>query len=259
MAAGYEKVGADHGEALAYLRTNLVHNSLEVWSLMRESHRHDLYVHRDGGIITAHLGIYHSPETDYVSIGGREEAIEALLPLVPAKAVVLLSPEAYEKSRERLGSDKVYANDLLLVRRGEERLVHPELAVRLTERDAEDYSRFGPSFEGPPTPVDWARERLSREAVFGVFDGTLVSVADAIAPLPEMAVIVGVETRKEFRRRGFGTIVVSAALREALARSETCLLGVAQSNEDARRLYGRLGFKKVGEEIWVDIGTGRSP
>jgi ribosomal protein S18 acetylase RimI-like enzyme len=225
----------------------------------RESQRNELYVSRDDGAITAHLGIYHSPEADYVSIGGREDALDGLLPLVPERAVVLLTPKAFERVGDRLGSGRVHATDLMVVGRGEERLVHPELAVRLSEKDAEEYAGFGLSFAGPPPPEEWARERLVRETVFGIFDGRLASVASTIVPTPELAVIMGVETRKEFRRRGLGSAVVSAALREALNRSCSCLLGVASDNEEAKGIYARLGFRKVDAELWVDIGTGLSP
>ena len=87
----------------------------------------------------------------------------------------------------------------------------------------------------------------------------LVSVASATAFHPEISVIIAVETRKEFRRRGYGSSVVSAAVREALDRSRSCALWVAARNAEAQAVYGQLGFKKVGEELWVDIGTGVTP
>ncbi|MCL4518229.1 MAG: GNAT family N-acetyltransferase [Thaumarchaeota archaeon] len=70
---------------------------------------------------------------------------------------------------------------------------------------------------------------------------------------------MGVETRQEFRRRGYGSIVVSAAVREALKHSRCCSLFVRSDNEQALGLYWALGFKKIGEELWVDLGTGLIP
>ncbi len=227
--------------------------------MKRESERQELYVRRHDGAIVAHLGIYHSPEADYASIGGQEDAIGGLLPLIPDRAVVLLTPKAFETVRGKLRSEKTYLSDLMVVERGEERLVNPDRALRLSEKDSEEYAGFGPNFAGPPTPVEWARERISREAVFGVFEGRLVSVASVVVSFSKIAVVMGVETRKEFRRRGYGTAVVSAATREALNNSKSCLLGVASDNEEAKGLYRRLGYTKVSEEVWVDVGTGLSP
>jgi len=258
-ATGVERVKDDDPEALAYLESNLVHNALEIWSMKRESERHELYVRRRNGAIVAHLGIYRAPEADYASIGGQDEEIIELLAVIPEKAVVLLTPSAFGLVGGRLGSEKAYMSDLMVVERGRERLVNPDRAVRLSEKDSKEYAGFGPKFVGPPTAEELARERISKEAVYGVFDGRLVSVASAVVPLPEMAVITGVETKKEFRRRGYGSAVVSAAAREALGRARSCLLGVASDNEEAKGIYRRLGFRKVGEEVWVDVGTGLSP
>ena len=251
---------AEDSETIAHLETDLNRNALDIWNLRFEGHRYELYVNRIQGAIGAHLGIYHAPEADYVTIGGRDEAIAPLLALIPSRAVVLLPPGALEVARGNMKPGNIYPNDLMLVRRGEESLGHPGLAVRLTEKDAEEFAAFGFSFNAPPVPVEWARERISRDAVFGAFDqGKLVSVASATGFHPDVAVIMGVETRNEFRRRGYGSSVVSAATREALNRSKSCTLWVASRNAEALAIYRRLGFKKVGEELWVDIGTGLTP
>jgi len=257
---GFERVYAEDSEAVAHLETDLNRNALDIWNLRFESHRYELYVNRDQGVIRAHLGIYHAPEADYVTIGGREEAIGPLLTLIPSRAVVLLPPGAFEAARGNMKPGNVYLNDLMLVRRGEEMLGHTDFAVRLTEKDAEEFAGFGSSFNAPPVPVEWARERISRDAIFGAFNQRkLVSVASATAFHPDVAVIMGVETRNEFRRKGYGSSVVSAATREALNRSKSCTLWVAARNAEALAIYRRLGFKKIGVELWVDIETGLTP
>jgi ribosomal protein S18 acetylase RimI-like enzyme len=256
---GVSRVRGEQDDVLAYLKADLVHNVLEVWSLKYESNRHELYVHRDDGGITAHLSIYHSPEADYIAIGGDESAASRLVHLVPKRAIVLLSQGAFAEADDRLRSGTVYKSNLMLLERGQERLIHPELAVRLTQNDAEEYAGFGPSFTGPPSPLEWARERLGREATYGVFDGKLVSVATTIVPLEEMAVVIGVETKEGYRGKGYGSSVTSAATREGLARAEKCLLGVSSDNAGAKSIYGRLGFRKVSELLWVDVGAALSP
>jgi ribosomal protein S18 acetylase RimI-like enzyme len=52
---------------------------------------------------------------------------------------------------------------------------------------------------------------------------------------------------------------MSAATQEALMRSKSCVLWVASKNTDALGLYRRLGFMKIGEEMWLDFGTGLTP
>jgi ribosomal protein S18 acetylase RimI-like enzyme len=258
--AAFERVYADDGDVIAYLESDINRCAIDIWNLRFESNHHEFYVARDRGTIRAHLGIFHAPEADYVTLGGHDEGVGRLLTLIPDRAVVLVPPAAFEAARPRMKPGIVYSSDLMLVRRGEETVGPPGTAVRLTEKDAEEYAGFGASFNAPPVPVEWARERISRDAVFGVFEqGKLASIASAMAFHPEVAVIMGVETRKEFRRRGYGRSVVSAAVREALDRSKSCTLWVASRNSEAQPMYRSLGFRKVGEELWVDIGTGVTP
>ena len=148
----------------------------------------------------------------------------------------------------------------MVVERGEERLRNPELATRLSRESDIEYSNFGSSFNLPALPIEWIRKRIDEDTIFGAFaDGKLASVASLVAWLPQMAVIMGVETKPEFRRRGLGAVAVSAAVREALTLSQSCSLFVRSDNAAALSLYREIGFKKVAEELWIDIGTGLIP
>jgi ribosomal protein S18 acetylase RimI-like enzyme len=276
-----------YDNALSYLQHDLVHNVLDAWNLrFADKGRYELYVSRlkGGSEIWAHIGIFHSPEADYVSMGGRHaEAVVPLVRLIPPTAVVILPAHLFEPLRDEFRWDRAILTDVMVVAIGGERLdarsgrregdghnddldgdddaSGPVGAVsRLTKKDATSYSTFGRSLDAPPAATGSARARLEKELVFGAFlDGRLVAVASVAAWLPEMAVIMGVETKEAFRRRGFGGAVVSAAVREALSRSSACSLGVRSDNIEAIRLYRRLGFVKVGQEFWVDKGTGLTP
>jgi ribosomal protein S18 acetylase RimI-like enzyme len=267
---GHGRADAIDSAVVSYLEKDLVHNAMDVWNLQSDDERYELYVSRtkDGAEIGAHIGIFHNPEANYVAVGGRDaETIAPLLRFIPPTSVVTLPALLYEPLKDRFRSERAILTDMMVVTRGEERLVSTSdspggggAAARLTEKDAAGYSTFGRSFNAPPLAVEWARGRIERELVFGAFhDGMLVAVASVVAWLPNMAVIIGVETKEAFRGRGFGSAVVSAAVHEALSRSSSCSLGVRSNNIEALRMYRRLGFVKVDEEFWVDIGTGLTP
>lgn len=257
--AGVERVYSDDQEATAYLESDIARNALEIWELKFESDRFELYAVRDEGRTVAHLSNYHAPEADYVIVGGRATAILPLLSLVPPKAVVILAADAFEAAKGSIRPGLVYRVDLMMVRRDEERLVEPRAAVWLSEKHTEEYAAFSPPGI-PQAPVDYARDYLARHPTLGVLDdGKLVAVASLGAFLPSMAVIMAVETLKASRRKGHGSAVVSAAVREALSRSEACSLWVAGENAGAISLYRKLGFNKVGEALWADLGTGQHP
>src|SRR5487761_457825 len=247
--------------AIAYLGRDIVRNVLDIWNFQRSDKRYQLYVCRAGNDVKSHLGIYTTPEAVYVSLGGEPNAAESLLEFVPEKAV-LTAPVMLRHLVERvLRWDAIYPNDIMVVKRGEERLRNSDLATRLSSKSDIEYSTFGSSFNVPAVPMEWIRECLDRDIIFGVFaDGNkLASVASLVAWLPQVAIIMGVETKPEFRRRGLGATVVSAAVREALRRSQSCSLFVRSDNAAAVSLYTELGFKKVAEELWIDMGTGLIP
>ncbi len=255
-----EQAHSNDSDVIAYIEKDLIRNALDIWYLEHAVKRHELHICRVNGDVRAHLSMYNTPEATYANLGGELREAEALLPLVPKRAVLTTTETLGDLVTRKLNCDTIYPNNLLMVSRGEETLRNPELATRLSSKDDIEYSAFGSSFNVPTVPMEWIRECLERDIVFGVFsDGKLASVASVAAWLPQVAVIMGVETKNEFRRRGLGAIVVSAAVREALGRSGSCSLFVRSDNEPAIALYRALGFKKIGEELWIDFGTGLIP
>ena len=247
-------------DVIAYLGKDLMRNALDIWYLQREEKGYELLVCRVDKEVKAHLGVYNTPEANYVTLGGDPAAAGSLITFVPSKAVLLIPVDLQELIIRNVKYDTIYSNELMIVERGNEKLSRPELATRLSTVHEIEYSRFGSSFNVPPVPIEWIRERLENDIVFGVFDnGVLGAVASVAAWLPEVAVIMGVETKPELRRRGLGTIAVSAAVQEGLKRSRCCTLFVRSDNEQAISLYNRLGFEKVGKELWVDINSGLKP
>lgn len=260
MTLRVERARRNEADVVAYLERNIVRNALDIWNLGQEDSRYELHVCRVGLEVKAHLSIYNSPEANYVALGGDEKAAGALLHLIPSKAVLTVPPGLRGLVASKVRCDAIYPNDFMIVRRGEEKPKSPELATRLSHKHDLEYSSFGSSFNVPSMPLEWIRERLDDDIIFGAFsDGRLVSVASLVAWLPQVAVIMGVETKPEFRRRSFGSIVVSAVVQEGLKHSQSCSLFVRSDNDEAIGLYRTLGFQKFGEDFWVDIGTGLVP
>jgi RimJ/RimL family protein N-acetyltransferase len=260
-----EVAQSDRTDVAGYLKGDAVRNAFDLWFFERRERRYKLYLCTSDDRIKGHLGIYDTPEAVYTNLGGEPEAAEELLHLIPRTNVALTTTsELGEIVLRKINCDAVYPNNLMLVNRGEERLASLEKVVRLSsERDAIEYSSFGASFNVPLSlPLDWTKESLERDLIFGVFaedDHRLASVASLSAWSTLVPVIVGVETKPEFRRKGFGAACVSATVQEALKRSSSCSLFVRSNNESAIRLYDALGFRKIGEELWIDIGSEVNP
>jgi GNAT superfamily N-acetyltransferase len=94
---------------------------------------------------------------------------------------------------------------------------------------------------------DFLRERIRRElTVMAIAEGEYGPVAAGQhQPVDGVTEIVGVATLPAVRRQGLGGAVTGALVEDALARGvETVFLSAG--SEDIARVYGRLGFKRVG-------------
>ena len=180
---------------------------MDIWGLEHESERYQLLVCHQGKDIKAHLSTYNTPEAIYVAFGGEEPEADALLSLVPTKAVLTTTNELGDLVKRKLKCDVIYPNDLMVVNRGEETLRSPEKASQLSREFENEYATFGLSFNVPQVPIEWIRESLDKNIIFGAFDnGKLASIASLVAWLPQVAVIMGVETKPSFRRKGLASL-----------------------------------------------------
>jgi GNAT superfamily N-acetyltransferase len=103
-------------------------------------------------------------------------------------------------------------------------------------------------------------EWIAKMPIYGVYVGNeLVSYAGSFIQLPQVWLIGGVYTDPRHRNKGYAQVVTSAVTREALKNAELAALFVRSSNGPAIRVYEKIGYRKVAEKLWVDVGTGLRP
>jgi ribosomal protein S18 acetylase RimI-like enzyme len=108
----------------------------------------------------------------------------------------------------------------------------------------------------PARAVEWWRAALADAArggriVFGAFEGAaLAGTVTLYLALPEnqphRAEVMKLQVGTGFRRRGVGELLMRAAEARAAALGRS-LLVLDTASDDARRLYERLGWTKVGD------------
>jgi ribosomal protein S18 acetylase RimI-like enzyme len=93
----------------------------------------------------------------------------------------------------------------------------------------------------------FVRERIRRGlTVMAVAEGEYGPVAaGAHQPVEGVSEIVGVATLPAVRRQGLGGAVTGALVEDALERGVKTVF-LSAGSEDVARVYGRLGFKRVG-------------
>ncbi|TCN27390.1 GNAT family N-acetyltransferase [Mesobacillus foraminis] len=78
-------------------------------------------------------------------------------------------------------------------------------------------------------------------------DGTMTACASTAAENSMSAMVVGVCTHKNYRRKGHATAVMQKLFKDVL--EEGRILCLFYDNPDAGRIYKRLGFKEIG--MWT--------
>jgi ribosomal protein S18 acetylase RimI-like enzyme len=109
--------------------------------------------------------------------------------------------------------------------------------------------------ERPAELVEFERERLrSGATVLSIaLDGGTPVAMGAHQPVGDATEIVGVATLPAFRRRGLGAAVTAFLVEDARKRGLSTIFLSAGSDEIAR-LYGSLGFSRVGTACAAEPG-----
>lgn len=87
----------------------------------------------------------------------------------------------------------------------------------------------------------------------------LVSYAGSFIQTPQIWMIGGVYTNPSCRNKGYATLATSAITEEALGESDTAALFARSDNYAAIRAYEKIGYWKIGERLWIDVGTELKP
>jgi RimJ/RimL family protein N-acetyltransferase len=113
---------------------------------------------------------------------------------------------------------------------------------------------FGSTFEDENArPLTFFSERLGSSAAFGAFDESeIVGIAGLLIHEGQKeahkGLLVGMYVRPSARKTGVGRRLVETIIDFACQRVELIQLAVVSDNEQARRLYERLGFVEYGLE-----------
>ena len=104
--------------------------------------------------------------------------------------------------------------------------------------------------------VEGARKNATEEVLGKVADSsTYVILADGervgrlrVVRTIDQHMIGGIQILPAYQRKGVGTTIITALLREARDSGVPLVLDVSRHNPDAERLYTRLGFRRTGQE-----------
>ena len=206
---------------------------------------------------------YTATEVPSVILECPENIAAMLLEKAPESNFIMHAPpHLLTAVQEKYPSEKHYFESWMLVKKGEAEYFRSDRVRKLEGK--EDASRLADLLSSrkdrPKRMLKRYTDWISKMPLYGVFLGDeLASYAGSFIQLPQVWMIGGVYTAPKHRSNGYATWATSAVTEQALKSAEAAALFARSDNHAAIKVYKRIGYKKIGEKVWVDVGTGLRP
>ena len=248
---------------LEYVRSDVIKHVFAFYDVQYDPEHTETYVALKKDRVTGYILKYSATDVLSLILECEEEAAETLLAHAPENHFIMhTARNLLSVIKRRFPNAKDYVENWMLIRKPEASF-HSSRSVRRlrTEEDAAMLATLLRERNDRPERmmakyVEW----VTKLPVYGVFKkGMLVSYAGSFIQLPQVWMIGGVYTDPEHRNKGYALLATSAITEEALRHAEAAALFVRADNYPAVSVYEKIGYRKIGEKLWVDVGTGLRP
>jgi len=245
------------------LKLDVVRHVFAFNDIQYEPERTTMYVAFENGNLKGYILIYTALEFLSVILECEEDLAEKLISYAPENRFIMHAPpNLLTIIKSKFPNAKHYVENWMLVKKDKAKFFRSELVHRLCTKD--DASRLAILLSSrDDRPMGTAKkynDLINKMPVYGVFvNDELVSYAGSFIQLPQVWMMGGVYTHLNHRNKGYSTLATSAVTEEALKNAETAALFVRSDNYPAIRVYEKIGYKKIGEKLWADVGTGLKP
>jgi len=258
------KIDADNKQKLIdAIKPDFLRHVFAFYDVQHEPENTTVHAAFEGDELKGYILIYSALESPSLILECEEDLAEKLLGYALEKHFIMHTPPNLLPIIKRKFPDaKHYVEDWMLVKRGEAQSLTSEYVRRLlTVNDAASLAILLSTRENrPATSTEKCMSLINKMPTYGVFmNGELVSYAGSFIQLPQVWMIGGVYTHPFHRNKGYATLATSAVTEEALKNAYSAALFVRSDNHPAIRVYESIGYRKIGEKLWIDVGTGLKP
>jgi len=243
-------------------KSDVIRHVFAFYDIQYEPEHTTVYAAFENSNLTGYVLIYTALDFPSVVLECEKGIAEKLLEYAPKNHfIVHVPPNLLPIIEDKFPKAKYYVEDWMLVKKGQANFFRSEHVHRLCSED--DASRLGillSSRKDRPKRTKKYMDWISKTPIYGVsIDSELVSYAGSFLQLPQVWMIGGVYTHPNHRNKGYATLATSTVTEEALKHAEAAALFVRSDNYSAIRVYEKIGYEKIGEKLWVDVGTGLKP
>jgi predicted GNAT family acetyltransferase len=250
-------------QVVDFLKLDAVRHAFALYDLQHEQEHTTMYVASENGSLKGYILTYSRLEPPSVIMECESNVAEKLIQHAPQNNFIMhTTPELLPIVKRKYTTAKHFVEEWMLVKKGEAHHFQSEHVRRLSTED--DASKLATLLENRKDRSAASMRRyhgwIRRMPLYGVFiKGKLVACAGSFVQLPQVWIKGGVYTHPTERNKGYATQATSAITNEALKNAETAALFVRSDNCSAIKVYTKIGYRKIGEKLWVDVGTGLKP
>ena len=245
------------------LRLDIIKHVFALYDIQYEPEHTTMYAASENGNLKGYILIYRVLDFPSIVLECDNDTAEKLIEYTPKNHFIMhIPPNLLPSVKRKFPNAKQYVEDWMLVKQEQANFFKSEHVHRLgSEDDAARLAILLSNREDRPVgTIEKYMGLISKTLVYGVsIDSELVSYAGSFLQLPQVWMIGGVYTHPNHRNKGYATLATSAVTEEALKNAEAAALFVRSDNYSAIRVYEKIGYKKIGEKLWVDVETGLKP
>jgi ribosomal protein S18 acetylase RimI-like enzyme len=245
------------------LKLDIVKHVFAFYDIQHDPEHTSMYAALENEKLKGYILTYTALDVPSVILECESDTAQSLIKHAPEDAFIMHTPPSLRPIIEtRFPNARYYVENWMLVKKEQGNFFESEAVRRLcTEDDASSLAALISSRRDRLTrTVRRCLDIISKTPTYGAFlNHELVSYAGSFLQLPQVWMIGGVYTHPNHRDKGYGTLTTSAVTEEALTHAEAAALFVRSDNHPAIRVYEKIGYKKIGQKLWVDVGTGMRP
>jgi len=245
------------------LKADIIKHVFAFYGIQYEPEKTIMHTVFRNGKLEGYILAYTALDFPSIILECTKDVAEKLIAYTPENQFIIHTPpNLLPIIKKKFPNAKHYIENWMLVKKGWANFFRTEFVRRLcSEEDASKLAILLSTWkERSRGTADRYKELIRKMPTYGVFiNNELVAYAGSFIQLPQVWMIGGVYTHPKYRDKGYATIVTSAITEEALTKAEAAALFVRSDNYPAIKVYEKIGYQKIGEKLWVDVGTGLKP
>jgi GNAT superfamily N-acetyltransferase len=258
-----EKVTDENRQrVIDFLSSDVLRHFFALYDIQHDAEHTAMFAAFENGDLKGYILVYTALEFPSVILECNDDTVEKLIEETPKDGFIMHAPiDLLPAIKRKFPNAKHYVEDYMLIKTNEASFFTSQNVRKLRRSDAANLAMLLSSRKErlKATPESCA-DLITRMQMYGVFTHSeLVSCAGSFLQLPQVWLVGGVYTHPEHRNKGYATLATSAITEEALKASKAAVLFVRSDNYSAVHAYEKIGYKRIGKRLWVDVGTGIRP